>query len=32
MSEDLSKFLEEDDYVDFMELTLSREIQNALSD
>ena len=32
MSEDLEKFLQEDDYVDFMELTLSREIQNAIGD
>lgn len=32
MTEDLEKFLQEDDYVDFMELTLSREIQNAIGD
>ena len=32
MTEDLSKFLQEDEYVDFMELTLSREIRNAIGD
>ena len=30
MTDNLEKFLQEDDYVDFMELTLSREIQNAI--
>ena len=29
---DLDKFLQEDEYVDFLELTLSREITNAIGD